>query len=867
MNPNAPPARLSLAPSVVVLNLLLITLLLGVAPPLSRAATDEEHPPHATSWQAGDPVRLDELSAGELMWTSDQGLIALPVIETKVLLEVHGVMLSGRLTQRFRNPSEEVIEVTYLFPLPERAAVSRMELVIGTRRIISRVEERAEARRSYEKARADGHKAALASQQRPNLFTVRAANINPGEEIDVELSFVQEVELRDGLYGLRFPMTFTPRFSSPRRRPDDVAEDRELPDDREDWRERMSADCERPDDREDWRERMSADCERPDDQEGWRERVSADCGLPDDQEGWRERVSADCGLPDDQEGWGERVSADCQRPDDQEGWGERVSADCGLPDDQAGASFVSPRNPSFPVVSLEARLDAGLELEAVSSASHEISIHWEGETWVITPKDDTLIADRDFLLSWKPLNGAAARASFLTERREDGLYGLLMVIPPRDDSPAASGMSTETVFVVDISGSMQGSSIRQAREALSAALSRLRPDDSFNIIVFNDEQKIYSRTFLPATDGEIRAATDWAGRLEADGGTEILPALRLALRLSRGEEHAAARRIIFLTDGAVSDERAVFDLVASQLGDVRLHTIGIGSAPNTWLMRKMADFGRGRSTFIGNLGSADNEIDAFLASIDRPVMRDLQVEFVGDAPLETWPARLPDLYPGDPLVASFLFAPGSSPQRAILHGRLAGNDLRLDLAIAELNSSPDTSPGLATRWARGKVASLLDSLHEDADAQTVRASVIDLGRRFHLITPYTSLVAVELFPSAFEDQRSLRVPNALPAGMPMLMLPRSGTLGPLLILVGLLLVGSGGLLLLLPACFTAHTPSPPPSTIRHTPPEFGEFGASYRSRESGASYRSRTLSSVPATDRLSSVPATDRLSWKTPRVR
>ncbi|MFQ5601463.1 MAG: VIT domain-containing protein, partial [Candidatus Krumholzibacteriia bacterium] len=161
---------------------------------------------------AGPPIRLADVQTGELLWRTERGLVPLPMQDTDVSLDVSGIMVHGTVTQRFFNPSQEVIEALYVFPLPEDAAVHHMEMRIGSRRIVSIVQERQQARRTYERAKKQGKKAALVEQERPNLFTTSVANINPGQSVCVVLEYVEEAQYRDGQFSLTFPLTFTPRF-------------------------------------------------------------------------------------------------------------------------------------------------------------------------------------------------------------------------------------------------------------------------------------------------------------------------------------------------------------------------------------------------------------------------------------------------------------------------------------------------------------------------------------------------------------------------------------------------------------------------------------------------------------------------------
>src|SRR5437879_1155292 len=166
--------------------------------------------------EAGPPglVEAGAAGSGELLRKTPAGLVPLPVLDLQVRLEVTGILVHGTLTQTFKNPAPEVIECVYVFPLPEQAAVHRMEMRVGERHIVSVIREREEAKQVYEKARQEGRKTALLDQERPNLFTTSVANINPGETIVVTLGYLQEIAYAGGEFSLSFPLTFTPRFAT-----------------------------------------------------------------------------------------------------------------------------------------------------------------------------------------------------------------------------------------------------------------------------------------------------------------------------------------------------------------------------------------------------------------------------------------------------------------------------------------------------------------------------------------------------------------------------------------------------------------------------------------------------------------------------
>jgi Ca-activated chloride channel family protein len=442
----------------------------------------------------------------------------------------------------------------------------------------------------------------------------------------------------------------------------------------------------------------------------------------------------------------------------------------------------------FPLARIEVRIADGLPVEAIRSSSHDVRSAPSGSSGVVVePRVNPVIADRDFILSWRIRRTSEPGVVAFVEDRPDGRYALVMVVPPVES--AAVALPTDTVFVVDVSGSMEGPSIAAARQALLAAVDRLRPGDAFDILKFDHTNEAFAGTLQPVDSTTLFEAREWIQALAPAGGTEIVPALVRGLEMIRGGASSHAKRVVLITDGAVSNEVEAFETVSSRIGEARLHVIGIGNAPNRYLMRKLAVFGRGAVEFIDARSDVGARMSAFLEGIERPVLTEVALDFLGTAPLESFPQRLPDLHAGEPLVVSMKLDPAHPDLHARLGGRGQSGWIEKEVTIA---TGAPIGSGIAIRWARAKVESLIDSLHEEADPARVRAEVIDVAMVFHLVTPYTSLVAVEDVATA-----ERRPPDCtLDGSGPMCgLLPQGGTSGPLMLLVGLLLLAAGGALL------------------------------------------------------------------------
>jgi Ca-activated chloride channel family protein len=270
-----------------------------------------------------------------------------------------------------------------------------------------------------------------------------------------------------------------------------------------------------------------------------------------------------------------------------------------------------------------------------------------------------------------------------------------MVLPPEPDAAqkaAFSRVPRETILIVDTSGSMQGTSIAQAKAALSDALDRLTERDRFNVVEFNSVTRPLWPQALPATPANLEAARAWIAKLRADGGTEMAPALSFALDGS--DTPGFLRQVVFMTDGGVSNEDELLRLIAQRLGRSRLFTVGIGSAPNGHFMTKAAQFGRGTFTYIGDVREVHEKMAALLEKIDAPVLQDVEIRWADGTPVETFPERVPDLYLGEPVVVS---ASGATFARTVIVSGTSGNQ---PWSVALTPSSSPSASGVGALWAR-----------------------------------------------------------------------------------------------------------------------------------------------------------------------
>ncbi|MEK7763547.1 MAG: marine proteobacterial sortase target protein [Nitrospirota bacterium] len=441
----------------------------------------------------------------------------------------------------------------------------------------------------------------------------------------------------------------------------------------------------------------------------------------------------------------------------------------------------SPINPINPL-SLNIDLAPGFPLGKLESPSHQILTIAEPDgRQHIALREDAVPADRDFVLTWKPAAGQAPTLSVFREQRGNDHYAFLMAMPPIGSDHSPTAVARETIFVIDTSGSMSGTSIEQAKAALLLALNRLTTQDRFNVIQFNSVTHLLFSQAQPVKPETLRKALHYVDNLKANGGTEILPALKMALKGSAPTSHL--RQVIFLTDGQVGNEDELFEIIRTQLGTSRLFTIGIGSAPNSHFMRKAAEFGRGTFTHIGSTSEVQAQMDAIFRKLERPALTDLRVEGL-DGQIEMFPARIPDLYDGEPVVV-VLKGP-ALPETVTIQGLIGSTPWTTSIML----KNSERREGLSIFWARKKIAALMDQQRYGQDEAATKQAVLDVALAHHLVSKYSSLVAVDVTPARPADKliRTHAMKTNLPDGQDyqaIFGLPQTATSGQLQILFGL----------------------------------------------------------------------------------
>jgi Ca-activated chloride channel family protein len=416
----------------------------------------------------------------------------------------------------------------------------------------------------------------------------------------------------------------------------------------------------------------------------------------------------------------------------------------------------APVNPTRITV----RLQAGFPLGEVKSHHHAIKTEKvDDSTSILRLAESPVPADRDFELTWKPAAEKAPSVGLFREHVGDGDYLLAFVTPPAVEQAQQKPQPREVIFVIDNSGSMGGTSIIQAKASLNYALGRLQPNDRFNVIRFDHTMDMLFPSAVPADREHVRHATSFVDALQASGGTEMVPAMRAALSDNAGDT-GSVRQVVFLTDGAIGNEQQLFETITALRGRSRIFMVGIGSAPNTYLMTRASELGRGTFTHIGAVEQVEERMRGLFAKLENPAVTNLTAKF-SDAAADITPVAIPDVYRDEPLVlAAKLDKLAGSVE---IKGRIGDRPWVVTLPLANAAEGK----GLSKLWARRKIADAeVARTTRQASPDDADKAILALALEHQLVTRLTSLVAVDKTPSRPEGTplKLSELPINLPAG-------------------------------------------------------------------------------------------------------
>lgn len=422
--------------------------------------------------------------------------------------------------------------------------------------------------------------------------------------------------------------------------------------------------------------------------------------------------------------------------------------------------YLHQGEPSPFAFGLKVDIRTGIPIAHLASPSHEIAVEYSGTNQAhVSLKDAPGAGTKDFVLRYR-LAGGRIQTGLLLYPGKDENYFLLMMEPP-DRVQTDSVTPREYIFIVDVSGSMNGFPLDVTKALMADIIGGLKDGDYINVLVFAGGSAVLSETgSLPANGANKRKAISWINAQQGGGGTEILPALRTAFDLPATD--GVSRIVTVVTDGYVSVEPEAFELIRSRLGQANLFAFGIGSSVNRFLIEGMARVGLGEPFVALNPEEARQKAAMFRQYIDRPVLTDIRIAFEGLDAYDIEPSAVPDLFAARPIVVTGKFR-GKPEGRIVVTGHTAAGEFRSVIRLEDAQASPENS-ALSLLWARQRITRLSDLNNLQPDDDRIK-QVTELGLKHGLMTQYTSFVAVDKVRRADGRLETVKQPLPLPEGV------------------------------------------------------------------------------------------------------
>lgn len=568
----------------------------------------------------------------------DHQIDSFPLKSSHSKVTITGPIAQVELTQSYRNDGDQAIDATYLFPASTKSAVHGMTMKIGDRTIIAEIQEKQQARATFEKGKKENKSASLLTQKRPNLFSMEVARILPGDELTLTLRYSEILVPNSSLYELVIPTAIGPRY-----------------------------------------------------REGSKSEESISNPFLKKGESTPTRFSV-------------------------------------------ALSLTSP----LPIKSLACPSHDQAKITFTSKTKAQLTL-------------PAAKPDRDFILRYQ-LAGEQIQSGLLTHQSADENAFLLQLEPPlqvtSQDIP-----ERDFIFVIDVSGSMKGFPLNLAKDLFRDLTTTLRPEDSFNMLLFAGANELLSTKSLSATQGNIDKAIHFLERARGNGGTRLLNALDQALALPHDRDRS--RSLVLISDGFIDAESEVFDLIKNKASGTNLFPLGVGSSVNRHLIEGLSHFAGNDHFIVSHSTESDEAKERFCKSISTPVLTNIQLKAEGITLRDLLPARQPDLFAGQPLS---LVGKWSGQSGSITMTGTTGDGQKISQSF-EITPE-EKNPSLPVLWARAKVREL-----SDFATLTGRKSETDevtkLGLKYQLLTPFTSFVAVA--PKARDPKtESFAVKQALP---------------------------------------------------------------------------------------------------------
>ncbi len=404
-------------------------------------------------------------------------------------------------------------------------------------------------------------------------------------------------------------------------------------------------------------------------------------------------------------------------------------------------------------------------LRSIYSPTHKLGVSRKSENEAVTGLEQGAGADisKDLDLFYT-VSDKSIGLTFMSHRPDPEQPGFFMaLISPKTEVKADEVIAKRITFVIDTSGSMMGDRMKLARDSIKYCVQKLNPKDEFNVVRFStDVEALFEKPQL-ASEGNVKKAVDFVSQLEAIGGTAIDEAMVRALKDGAGRGDRP-HMVMFITDGhptvGETDEAAISRNAKSANQGSRVFTFGVGDDLNARLLDRIADEGAGTSDFARDGRDFEIKIGGFYDKVANPVLADLALDLSAFGAFDVYPKRLGDLFKGSQLVVMGRYR---TPKDGVvmLTGSFNGKKQVFEYRADATKDSKqfDFVPRL---WAIRKVGYLLEEIRLRGEKPELKDEIVALGKKYGIVTPYTSYLVVEDTPMPVAQNRPPPPPRQEP---------------------------------------------------------------------------------------------------------
>ena len=402
------------------------------------------------------------------------------------------------------------------------------------------------------------------------------------------------------------------------------------------------------------------------------------------------------------------------------------------------------------------------------SPTHQLRTRRTEGRLELTLADSAGAGDLDLLL---PLRRGLVGLSIIPHRPpgEDGYFMLLL-------APGAAPGTTlrrDVVAVLDVSGSMSGEKLAQAKAALEQLLGSLREGDRFRLVAFESGVRRFATEWTPVSADNRRRAVQWVRGLETGGGTNISGALAEAFSVPPTD--GALGVVVFLTDGLPTvgeqDPERIATRAEEHRGAYRVFSFGIGFDVNTYLLDRLTEQARGVTQYVTPGSDIEQAVGALSTKIASPVLTDVALEAAGGIELyDLQPGTLPDLFAGDELVVFGRYRGARRDEQSVTVRGRRNNVIERFQTVASFPSEQTGNAYIPRLWAARKAGALSREIRLHGQTTELITALKDLALRYGILTEYTSYLVQE--PLVATGTRMFESGNVTPAAVPTPAAPR-----------------------------------------------------------------------------------------------